>query len=110
MKHVTFADKSLLTGDETADLLVEYCAVLARAGDADTVDIVAYTVTGDKVTAKMLLNTGAPLMAETAHTDLAEPDNDDVTAYMREQIALRMSPPNAQSIEPEMDREHDFGL
>jgi hypothetical protein len=31
MKHVTFATKSLLVGDEVADMLVEYCTLPAWA-------------------------------------------------------------------------------
>ena len=38
MKHVTFAEKSLLMGDDAADTLLEYARVL---GDHDRVDTVA---------------------------------------------------------------------
>ena len=35
MMHVTFVGKSLLVGDEVAELIVEYAASLARSGGAD---------------------------------------------------------------------------
>jgi hypothetical protein len=91
MKHVTFADKSLLVDDETADLLLEYAAALARRGEADAVDIHAFGSDGDEVTATLLLDAGAPIMAETAQTSLPGLDNEPALAYMREQLA-RLSP------------------
>jgi hypothetical protein len=91
MKHVTFADKSLLVDDETADLLLEYAAALARRGEADAVDIRALGSDGDEVTATLLLDAGAPIMAETAQTSLPGLDNGPALAYMREQLA-RLSP------------------
>ena len=42
MKHLTFADKNLLTGDAVADLIIEYAVLLARRGDADSITINAY--------------------------------------------------------------------
>jgi hypothetical protein len=91
MKHVTFADKSLLVDDETADLLLEYAAALARSGDADAVDIHAFSSDGDEVTATLLLDAGAPLMSETTNSSLTEPDNEPAQTYMRQQLA-RLSP------------------
>jgi hypothetical protein len=92
VKHVTFADKSLLVDDETADVLLEYAAVLARDGDADNVTIHAFSDDGQEVEATMLLDAGAPLMAETTHTSLPGPDNREVLTYMREQVIRRSSP------------------
>jgi ethanolamine utilization protein EutP (predicted NTPase) len=92
MKHLTFADKSLITGDDAADLIVEYAAVLAQHQDADTVDINAYSSDGQQVSAKLLLDVGAPVMAETTNTDLPEPDNAEAVTYMREQIMRRTAP------------------
>ena len=91
MKHVTFADKSLLVDDETADMMLEYAAALARNGSADAVDIHAFGSDGDEVTATLLLDAGAPIMAETANTSMNEPDNAEALSYMREQLA-RLSP------------------
>lgn len=92
MKHVTFADKSLLVDDETADVLLEYAATLARDGDADNVTIHAFSEDGQEVEATMLLDAGAPLMAETTHTSLHGPDNSEVLTYMRGEVIRRSSP------------------
>ena len=90
---MTYADKSFLLGDEAAVTVLEYAAALAHSHDADDVEVRAISSDGDEVRAILLLGGGAPLMAESAHTDLPEPDNVDVMAYMRRRIdALRHTP------------------
>jgi hypothetical protein len=93
MMHLTFSDKSLLVGDEIAQLVVEYAAALANAGRADTVTLAAYGADGDEVEAMLLLGGGAPLMAETTHSDLPEPDNSHARNYVRELLNNLISPP-----------------
>jgi len=92
MKHVTYADKSLLVDDDTADALIEYAALLARNGDADTVEVHAFSSDGDEVSATFLLDVGAPLMAETSHSSLPDPDNREVLAYLLEQMRRLAAP------------------
>lgn len=97
MKHLTFADKDLLVGDEAADLLIEYAVELAKRGDADKVELHAYSGDGDEVTATFLLDEGAPLMAETSHTAMPEPDNSEAIEYMRTRIRALSTAPVASS-------------
>jgi hypothetical protein len=92
MKHLTFADKDLLVGDEAADLLLEYAAELAKRGDADTVRLHAFNGTGDEVIATFLLDAGAPLMAETSHSGMDEPDNAEAIEYMRARMKAMAAP------------------
>ncbi|MBF4567487.1 hypothetical protein ITJ57_01810 [Plantibacter sp. VKM Ac-2880] len=99
MKHLTYSDKALLIDDATADALLEYAALLARAGDADSVSVTAYSGDGQTVEATFLLDAGAPLMCETTHSTMNEPDNAIPLSYLREQIALRSSPPSIASEE-----------
>jgi hypothetical protein len=87
MRHVTYADKSLLIGDEATETMLEYVAALINAGKADTVDINAWSADGQEVVATFLLQTGAPVIAETVHTSMNEPENYAAVAYMREQLA-----------------------
>ncbi|MCU1440995.1 MAG: hypothetical protein JWP85_1992 [Rhodoglobus sp.] len=96
MKQVTYAQKSLLVGDEAADVLLEYAAVVARTGEADTVNVMALGAEGNDVVATVLLGTGTVLMAETTNTTVAEPDNTAIVAYMRERIAALSTPPPAR--------------
>jgi hypothetical protein len=75
MKHITYAEKSLLVGDEAADVLLKYAAVLGQHNTADRVVLRALGSDGDDVDATFLLGQGAPLMAETSTTQIPEPDN-----------------------------------
>jgi hypothetical protein len=93
MKHVTYSEKSLLIGDEAADLLLEYASALVNVGRGDTVDVHAFGSDGQEVVATFLLEAGAPLMAETTHTSMNEPDNWEAIAYMREHIDLLTKQP-----------------
>jgi hypothetical protein len=92
MKHITYADKSLLVGDEAADLLTEYSAALARAGSADTVTLSAYGADGSDVEGTFVLGQGTVLMAETTNSSIPEPDNTREVIRMREQISQLTSP------------------
>lgn len=101
MKHVTFTDKSLLVDDVTADLLIEYAALLVIHGLADAVEVHAYSSDGDEVEAKFLLSAGAPLMAETTHTSITDPQNDEAIDYMRGRMEALSARPNALPAEQE---------
>jgi hypothetical protein len=96
MKHVTFADKSLLVGDEAADLLTEYCAAVARAHTADTVTLSGYGADGSDVEATFVLDQGAVLMAETTRSSMPEPDNTETERAMRTKLEQLTSPSPVQ--------------
>ena len=84
---MTYAQKSLLFGDETADALLEYAAMLADEGSADTVQIRAVGIDGNEVVATFMLSDGIELMAETTPSNLAEPNNTEALEYMRGRMA-----------------------
>jgi len=86
MQHVTYADKSLLVGDDAAETLIEYAAALGRKQISDSVRLSAISGDGDEVVATFLLSASAPLMTETAHSSLPEPDNAEAVEQMRRQI------------------------
>jgi hypothetical protein len=86
MKHLTYADKSLLVGDTAADLMLEYAAALSASGGADTLHLTCLDVDGKRVEATFLLGQGAPLMAETSFSDLAEPDNATAEDFLRAEL------------------------
>jgi hypothetical protein len=96
MKHITFGDKSLFAGDEAADLLLEYAALLASRSDADTVTMRVMGPDGNESDATFLLDSGAPLMAESTNSSLPALDDSAAISYMREKIALLSSPPAVQ--------------
>ena len=84
MKHVTYAQKSLLLGDDIADELLAYAAQLADSGSADNVEVHGVGVDGEEVIATFVLGNGIDLMAETTRSELPEPDNSTALAYIRE--------------------------
>jgi hypothetical protein len=99
MKHITTAEKSLLVGDEAADLLLEYAAALARVDSADTVTLTAFGDDGDPVEVTFLLNNGTSILVETSASPAPEPDNAEVVEYMRVRLERIVSPPYAQPVE-----------
>ncbi|MCR2792046.1 hypothetical protein NQ156_03115 [Microbacterium sp. zg.Y625] len=99
MKRLTFAGKSLLTCDAMADAILVYAALLANAGEARPVELNAYRSSGEKVTATLLLGTGAPVMVETSSADLPEPDNNLTLDMLLGEIQLRLDPPTARMVD-----------
>lgn len=96
MKHLTVESKDLLVGDEAADVLTEYAALIARQGGGDHVELRAYSGDGDNVVVSIVLSSGTTLIAESSHNTLPEPDNAEAIAYMREMIHKATSPPSVQ--------------
>jgi hypothetical protein len=86
MKFLTYADRSVLIGDEAADILIEYSAVLAENGHADSVALNAIGGDGDDIVASFVLGSGTNLMAESTSSKLPEPNNTDGISYMKERL------------------------
>jgi hypothetical protein len=100
MRHLTVESKDLLIGDEAAEVLAEYAALVANQGAGDRVDVHAISSDGDEVVATIVLSSGTTLLTETVHSSLPEPDNAEVIAYMRSKIQHTKSPP---SVKPELE-------
>ena len=86
MRHVTIADKSLLVGDEAAELLVEYAKLIGHATSADSIELRAIGIDGGEVRATFLLNSGLSIVTETTTSVLPEPDNGKAVQNMHTQI------------------------
>lgn len=95
MKHITYAEKSVVTGDDVADALVEYAKAVAQHHTADFVTISGIGSNGDEIEATFLLGPGTNMMIETAHTSMPEPDNHEVTEEIRRKTRHLVSPPDA---------------
>jgi hypothetical protein len=109
MKHVTYADKTLFVGDEAADLLLEYAALLANKHSADTVEVNAIGSDGNAVSATFLLDAGAPLMAESTNSEMEPPDNWVAMEYMRGQMS-KLRPPLPITSEPIAADDNSFAM
>jgi len=97
MKHISFADKTLFVGDDVADLLVEYAALLGAAQSADSVRVSAVGQDGNEVEVDFVLNAATNIASETTNSTMQPPANDEAEAYMRERIGVLQNPPKAQS-------------
>lgn len=102
MKHLTYTDKSLLVGDQVADLLTRYAALVADQGHADTVDVHGFGADGQEVVATYVLTAGTALMAETISTTMSEPENGAAEDYLTRAIDLIVNPP---TVAPDSDVE-----
>jgi len=110
MKHLAYAEKSLLVGDDAADLVLEYASALSNRGVSDTVELNAFGADGGEVVATLLLGQGAPVMAESTVTSMAALDNSDTVAYIRSRLDEFASPPEAQpeSVDVTSDGDSDY--
>ncbi|KQR23800.1 hypothetical protein ASF79_00585 [Agreia sp. Leaf335] len=112
MKHIMYAEKTLMIGDEAADLAIEYAAVLANHGKADTVKLNAFDADGDTVVATLLLNSGTNIIAATSHNSLEAPDNSEVIAYIREKMlaldSARFAMPRGSAADDAVDIDMDL--
>lgn len=86
MHHLTLAQKSLLIGDEVADLLLAYAALVAERGGGDHVTVRAIGIDGEEVSAQVLLNSGTTLVAESTTSHFPEPDNEELIVYIRARL------------------------
>lgn len=103
MKHVTYADKTMLIDDEAADCLLEYARALGSAGMTDTVTLRGIGMDGNEIDATFLLNSGTELVAQTTHSALVGPTNDDAVEYMRKHTRLIVAPPAGRPMEDPAD-------
>ena len=99
MKHVMYAEKSLMMGDEVVDLMMEYAVLLARQNSADRVEVEAIGVDGDPVTATFLIGPASIMVAESSRSTLPEPENASAVTYLKEQIGLIKEPPLAHGLD-----------
>jgi hypothetical protein len=92
MKHISFANKSLLVGDELAYVLLEYRTLLAERAEADIVEVRVLDSDGIIASETVPLEAAVPLRMESASVSFCEPDNADALAYLRRRIWSMTSP------------------
>jgi hypothetical protein len=97
VKHVTFADKTLLMGDDAADCLLEYSRLLGDASRVDTVTVRAVGPDGNTVDVSLLLNSSSTLIIESTNSTMQPPDNNEAVRYMQSRIDSIRNPPDAHS-------------
>jgi hypothetical protein len=86
MRRVTYGERSILVGDEAADLLMRYAALISAHGGSDVVTLRAVGADGSQVDASVLLNGSTTLMIESDLTTGSEADNRIEVSYLIERI------------------------
>jgi hypothetical protein len=93
MRHLRFGSKSLFVGDEAAETLVDYGALIAQTRGGDRIDLLGFSAEGNRITTTFLLNSGTDLVVESTNLPFDEVDNEAAVEYMREKIrGLEISP------------------
>jgi len=92
MKHLTYADQSVLIGDEAADVLIRFSALLAEKGHADAISLNVLGEDGDATEASFVIGSGTNLMTASTNSTIPEPDNEKGLAVMHEKIERLLSP------------------
>ena len=110
MKHVTYAEKSLLMDDESAETLIEYAAALASSGGADRVRLRAVGSDGNDVEVEFLLNSATVLIVESASARLEPEPNPAAVRWMKSKMDRIKNPPSAQTEMPSSLDQFDFDL
>jgi hypothetical protein len=87
MRRVTLVDRPLLIGNEAAELLLDYAALIAQLGRGDSVRLNAIGTDGEDVAIGVLLTSGSTMLVESAASLLPEPDNAVAIAYLTERLA-----------------------
>jgi hypothetical protein len=100
MKHVSYADKSLLMGNEAADTLLEYARLVADNERADTVTLRAVSPDGNTVDASFLLDASTIMMVESTNSEMEAPDNSEAVQDMKDRIDAITRPVGVDSQEP----------
>lgn len=107
MKHVSYADRALLMGDDAADTLLEYAWLIADSQRADTVTLKSISPDGNTVDASFLLDASTILMVETTTSEMETPDNSEVVQDMRDRIDAITRPVSVGAQEPP-DADYDL--
>jgi hypothetical protein len=109
MKHLTYADQSVLIGDLAADTLIRFSALLAEKGHADAVSLNAIGNEGDSIVASFVLGSGTNLMSATTNSTIPEPDNAEGVEYMNRRIELLIAPPPVSPQNDDWSTAEEFG-
>jgi hypothetical protein len=87
MRQLQTAHISLEIGDDAAELLLEYAALLATAGRGDVVELHGFDAHGKTVDMSLLLNGASVLSTTTSASSALEPDNRHTVEYLHSQLA-----------------------
>ena len=88
MKLIVYAGSRLMTGDEIAVAVLDYCAALADAGTAETVEIPILTTEGYHAHATLLVGPSSQIVAEDIRTGFEELIDEETVRLLREKTRV----------------------
>lgn len=88
MKVIFYAGAQLMTGDEIAVAVLDYCAALADAETAETVEIPILTRAGRHGHATLLVGPSSQIVAEDVDTVFDELVDGDVVRLLRDKTRV----------------------
>lgn len=72
MKILTYTGAELMTGDDIADAVLDYCVALAEESTAETIEIPVLKADGSRGTASLLVGPASQIVATQVDTDFDE--------------------------------------
>ena len=88
MKLIVYAGSRLMTGDDIAVAVLDYCAALADAGTAETVEIPILTAEGHRAHATLLVGPSSQIVAEDIETAFEELVDHDTVRLLRDKTRV----------------------
>jgi hypothetical protein len=88
MKLILYAGSRLVTGDEISTAVLDYCAALADADTAETVEIPVLTAEGVRSHATLLVGPSSQIVAEDVTTAFEELVDPDVVSLLRQKTRM----------------------
>ena len=104
MKILTYAGAELMTGDDIADAVLEYCVALAEVATAETIEIPVLKVDGSRGVASLLVGPASQIVAAPVDTDLDEVIDEDTIRLLHARTEAHR--PVAQP--SDLQQFHDF--
>ena len=87
MKRLTYLNVHVYVGDAFADAVLDFAAVLARSGVAETLRFNAVDEQGDPKTVSFLLGPASSMVIESTRLTLEEPDNGEAFQFLEARMS-----------------------
>jgi hypothetical protein len=103
MKLIIYAGSRLMTGDEVAGAVLDYCAALADADTAETVEIPILMDDGEPSKATLLVGPASQIVAQDVTSEWDELEDPDTVRLLKEKTRAHrpVASSHAQSDEDE---------
>jgi hypothetical protein len=86
MMRISYAGDQVLTGDEAAEVLLEFASQLGKRGATELVELRTIQGTGEPGVSRFLLGPASQMLISTHPSTLDQPDNSESIAFMRSEL------------------------